>query len=487
MPLWQEFVGGFYKALSPVIAADTAVNLYTETRAIPGSAKQVTIYGTPGLSSVLSVDPQGCRGLFTQDGRTFAVYANTLYEIDFVNAVATERGIVPDDGAPVSFASNGQGGDQLGLVSGGSLLVLDLATNDLETVTLPFSDPVMIAFIDGYGLINQADTPIVWFSALEDLTSWDALDFFTRSGTSDNIVGIGVSRDRVLALGTQTSTWYYNSGDADTPFLPYPGTTMQVGLAAPWLMAVYSDVFYWVAQWPTGQRQVVRASEPSAQAVSTPPIDRFLAACTTLDDAELTIYEQEGHPFVCLTAPSSPDAIQTYCFDVRESLWHARAGWDDVLGVFTRWRVRGMTQANGAVYAGDYATGDLYEVDLDTYDEDGDILRRERTAPYLGSNNQWVFLDAFELGTQPGVGLSSGQGSAPLVTLEISRDSARTWVNAGDRSLGARGDYDARTIWNRLGRVRQDRLVIRVTQTDPVKTVWGPGAWLRFTSGTQQL
>lgn len=487
MPLWPQLIGGFYQALSPAIAADTAVNVYTETREVPGSPKVMTLYGTPGRRVVLTVDTAVCRGLFTQDGRTFAAVGTTLWEVDFSVPQAVNRGTIPDDGGRVYFTSNGQGGDQLGIVSAGTLLVLTLSTNALVTVALPFPDPVMIAFIDGYGLINQANTPIVWYSALEDLTTWDGLDFFTRSGTSDNVVGLGVSRDRVLVLGTQTATWFYDSGDVDTPFLPYPGTTMQVGLANPALLGVYNDVFYWIAQWPNGLRRVVRATEPTVQPISTPPIDRLLVGEEALTDAELMVYEQDGHPFVCVTLPAIGEDIKTYAYDVRESLWHARAGWDAVGGVWTRWGARGVTSIDGAVYVGDAVTGELSALELDTYDDRGDILRRERTAPYVGADNQWVFIDAFELGTQPGVGLASGQGSDPRVTLEISRDGARTWVNAGSRSVGAQGDYRARTIWNRLGRVRQDRLVVRVTQSDPVKTVWGPGAWIRFSPGTGQL
>jgi hypothetical protein len=86
----------------------------------------------------------------------------------------------------------------------------------------------------------------------------------------------------------------------------------------------------------------------------------------------------------------------------------------------------------------------------------------------------------------PGAGLVLGQGSDPQATLEISRDSAHTFVNAGNAPLGKLGEYQDRAIWRRLGRARADRLVIRVTQTDPVPCAW-TGAWLRTTNGTGEL
>jgi hypothetical protein len=72
------------------------------------------------------------------------------------------------------------------------------------------------------------------------------------------------------------------------------------------------------------------------------------------------------------------------------------------------------------------------------------------------------------------------------VELWISRDAAQTWISAGAATIGAVGQYLARAIWRRLGRVRMDRLVLKVRQTDPVPCAW-LGLHLRSTSGTGLL
>lgn len=492
--LWSEFCGGFYQALAPVMAADQAVNLYTETRQVPGSPKQVFMFGTPGLKLFTSVATQGNRGWFSQDGRTFTVVGNTLYEVDADAVTTTSRGTLADDGLSVFFASNGAGGDQLGIVSAGTLRVLNLATNVLSAaISLPFSNPVMIAFLDGYGLINEADTPIVWFSALEDLTTWDALDFFTRSNVSDNVIGIAATKDRIACLGSKTTTWYYDSGDADTPFVPYPGTTIQTGLLEPALLGVYNDELFFVAQSERGQIRIARLHDTEVQTISTPPIDRFLATAPTLSDAELLIYYQDGHAFVTVTAPRVTEDLQSPCYDITEGLWHFRAGWNSTTGRYTRWRARGSAVEGTQVFVGDYANGNLYTLDLTQYSDDltsstTAVLKAERAAPYASGVPQWLFLNAIQLLAQAGVGLSgSGQGSNPMVQLDISRDGAQTWINCGLRGLGRLGEYTARTIWRRLGRVRADLLVIRISITDPVQRAFGPGLYLDVESGTGQL
>lgn len=493
--LWQAWCGGFYQALSPVMGADQAVNIYTETRQVEGSPKNIFMFGTPGLKLLTTVATAGNRGWFSQDGRTWTVVGNTLYEVDVDAATTTVRGTITDDGLRVYFASNGAGGDQLGIVGAGQLKVLDLVTNVLSAaISLPFSNPVMMAFLDGYGLINEAESPKVWYSAIEDFESWDALDFFTRSNTSDNLVGIAVSKDRIAGLGSKTTTWFYDSGDADTPFVPYPGTTIQTGLAHPSLVGAYDDELLFVAQSDRGQLRMARLQDTQVQTISTPPIDLFLAEATSLADGELLIYHQAGHTFVTVTLPSSTRDLQSACFDLTEGLWHFRAGWDSATGRYTRWHARGSAVEGNTVCVGDYNSGALYTLDLARYADAADesdgtrVLKRERTAPYASATPEWLFINEIHLLAQAGVGIGgSGSGSDPMVTLEISRDGANTWIDCGLKPLGKLGQYVTRTIWRRLGRVRADLLVIRISQTAPVKTAWGPGLWLDVESGSGQL
>lgn len=486
MPLWPQFIGGAYRARSGVIANDLAINVFRETTQEDSESKQGTFYGTPGLHQRLTTTGVSCRGIFSQDGRTFVVMGDRFYEIDTITWTATDYGQILTDGKPVSIASNGRGGEQLAIVGGGQLKIFDLLTNTLSAaVVLPLTnDPVIVVFIDGYFVLLEADTIRVWFSALEDGTSWDALDFFARSETSDNLIGMVQLRNRLWIFGTQTSEVYYNTGDNDTPFQPYPGTLMQEGASSAYAISVIGETVIWLAQDNQGKHRIVIASDYEPATVSTPAISYAIAQYDTVADAEVLVYEQEGHQFAIFTFPSGN---ATWAFDVTEKEWHQRAAWDTSLGQFYRWRARGAAATDGGVVVGDFETGDLYTLDLDLYEDNGDMVRRLRRAPYLSSENQWLFVDQFELGMEAGVGLASGQGSDPVVELNISRDNGKTWESAGNGTIGAMGEYETRAMWTRLGRSRSDRLVFEVVQTDPVKTVWGPGAWLRVTPGSGAL
>lgn len=489
MALLPAFIGPAYRARSSVMAADTCINQYMETTAISQEVKRVAYYGTPGLKSyITSTGALGCRGMFEQDGRAWAVFGMSLFEFNFtLGTVVLITATLPNDLQPVSFACNGRGGEQLVIVSGGSLFVFDLLTNLLSAaIALPLTNaPVQVEFMDGYFLLLEANTVRVWFSALEDGRSWDPLDFFAKSLTSDNNVGMRVYRDRLWLFGSSTSLVYYDTGDADNPFAPYPGSVMQEGLVTPWAIAVQGEAIFWLAQDNLGRNRMVSASDYAATPISTPAIGFALASYSTIADCEAFPYEQEGHPFIVWTFPTGD---QTWVYDTREQAWHERQSWDAAKGQPHHWRVRGFCAHNSLLLVGDETTGAIYTLDLDTFtDGTGNVLRRARRAPYLSQENQWMFLQRFEMGIQPGVGLGSGQGSAPNLMLSISRDGGFTWSPPLLASMGAQGVYGDRAIWRNLGRVRADRLVFEVTQSDPVRTVWGPGAWLKAIPGTGQL
>lgn len=487
MPLFSNFVGPAYRARSAVMAADTLINLFVEVAEVAEEAKQGALYGTPGLKNLMTIiGAAGCRGAFQVDNRGWVVCGPLVFELSLpFFTTATFIGSVTDDGLPVTMASNGRGGEQLLICSAGQLYVFSLTTGAFTgPIVVPFlNQAVMIDYIDGYFIVNEKNTPTVWFSALEDGTSWSGLDNFVRSETSDNIIGIKVLNNRVWTMGSQSGEIYYNTGDATNPFQPFPGTVMQEGLVCYSAIAISGESLVWLAQDSQGRNRIVTASSPQPAVLSTPPISFALANYATIDDCEVLSYEQEGHPRVAFTFPS---VGITWCYDQRSKGWLQLQGWDNASGTYVRWRARGFCSFMQKLIVGDYQNGNLYTLDLDTFTDNGSTLMRERTAPYLGTDNQSLFLDQFELGMEAGVGLASGQGSDPQLMLDVSWDGAKTWGPVTTASVGKMGDYGAAADWHQLGSGRQDKLVLRVRQSDPVRAVWGPGAWIRATPGTGQ-
>ncbi len=469
--------------------AEQCTNLYAASVESQTNSKSKVLFGTPGLDPLLEVDSTSCRGLFSEDGRTWAAIGAFLYELNLTTNTATSIGTIANDGKPVSFASNGRGGEQLAICSGGELYVLELDTGTFTgPIALPLTNPARsVSFLDGYGLILEADTVKGYFSALEDFTDVDALDFFARSQTSDNFVAMAVLRDRIWMIGSATTDVWFDSGDADTPFVPYPSAVFPYGIVGPDALTSDGESLYWLAQYDQGRAGFVRATEGGVQPISTDAIDFVVAQATSLDDTEALSYWQEGHFHACWTLPSAGTCGATYCFDSKEQLWHTRSYFDQTLGIDMRWRVRGIASTSHGLICGDFETSNIYILSLDCQTDNGSMIKRVRRAPYLSADATIGFVDQFELGAEVGLGLNQGQGSDPQAMLRISRDAGKTWGPTLMAPLGKQGNYLTRTVWHRLGRVRLDRLVIEASVTDAVPIRWGPGAWLRITPSNGQL
>lgn len=308
MPLWPQFCSGSYRTRSTTQDAELCINLYPETIQSQGNAKHSTLYGTPGLDFLVTATGKTkCRGVFSQDETTLVVVEDTVYTYDPVLITLTVLGTIANDDAPVSMSSNGRGGEQVLIVGGGSVYVYDIQAGTLSAaITTPLSNAaVQCAYIDGYFMLLEADTVRVWFSALDDGTLWDALDFFARSQTSDNIIGICALKDRLYVIGSLTGELYYDTGDADNPFAPYPGSVFQEGLVGPWALGVLDESVVWCARGSDGRGRFVRTGDSNPQPISTPAIDFALSNYVDLSDAELLIYSQEGHQFAAWTFPSA--------------------------------------------------------------------------------------------------------------------------------------------------------------------------------------
>lgn len=462
MPPYPRFLGGSYVAQSPISAQELTVNLYPEQKA-PGTAYQGAqhdLYPTPGVDAfATSAGSQG-RASFSQDGRMFVVISATLWEVSS-DGTLTNRGTVAVDGNPATICTNGDGGGQLFITSGDNGYLLDLTSNVFSTVRTGAT--TMGIAIDGYFGALDAATSTLFLSDLLDGTTWDPTQFAQRSIQSDPWVSVIVLDRYVWLLGTQTSEIWYNAGTFPFPFAPHPSGLVDYGTAASFSPAVVAGTLVWLAQTADGTGQVVSASGFSPQVISTPALDVALAGYAMLSDAVGDTYQDLGHTFYILTLPG---ANATHVYDTTTQLWHNRGTWLAESMRYDAWRPLHHAFCFGKHLMLDRASGLIYRLSSTSgVDVESRPIRRLRRAPLLVSEKR-VFIAAFELLLEWGLGLASGQGSNPQVSLRISTDGGKTWGSEHWRSAGARGAYGTRVRWSRCG--GGARLVYEIAMTDPI-------------------
>lgn len=73
---------------------------------------------------------------------------------------------------------------------------------------------------------------------------------------------------------------------------------------------------------------------------------------------------------------------------------------------------------NGTHYVGDYANGNLYALDLDTFTDNGALIERERAWSVIESENRWIRHNRLELICEMGVGLNGATLPGTILVLD---------------------------------------------------------------------
>jgi Neuraminidase (sialidase) len=130
---------------------------------------------------------------------------------------------------------------------------------------------------------------------------------------------------------------------------------------------------------------------------------------------------------------------------------------------------------NGKTYVSDYSNGNLYYYSDNSYTDAGQPIKRQLTTRHIRDGGNELRISTVFLEMETGVGLISGQGSDPKISMEKSKDNGRTWGIPRVTSFGKMGQYQTpRAIWNRCGSAKD--FVFRFTMTDPVDFIVTGGA-----------
>jgi hypothetical protein len=114
---------------------------------------------------------------------------------------------------------------------------------------------------------------------------------------------------------------------------------------------------------------------------------------------------------------------------------------------------------------GDYETGNIYSLEMDVYTDNGDPIKRVRTAMTISSQQLRQFFSTLQIVMETGVG--DLVTTNPLLMLRFSDDNGHSWSDEKTCSLGKIGEYGRRAIYRRLGMGRNR--VWEISLTDPVK------------------
>lgn len=462
-------VGPSYEQRSLPFDAQRSINLFP---VIDQMGKEVaSMYSVPGKQLFANAGIGPVRGCFAPaNGRSFVVSGAGLYEIDSAG-IATLRGSLDTSAGNVSIAENGL---QLAVCDGSKLYILTYSSNSFTKVTdVDFPSQVgTVSYIDGYFIVNEVNTGRFYISAINDGLSWGPLDFATAESSPDNLECVINALGQAWLFGTYSSEVWTNTGSSTFPFSRISGAKLEVGILSPYSAIEIDNSVMWVGRDRFGQGIVYKAQGFSPVRVSTTPIERRIQQATSPDDIKAYAYQDEGNTFYVLTGGGLETSL---VYDLTTQQWHERAYFND-FGVFETDRASCHMFVFNKHLVGDKETGSIYHLSMDYFTDGDDELVRERVYTHLSDEGQRIRYNALEIGFEVGVGLQTGLGENPLVSLALSRDGARTWIDCGNAQMGATGQYQKKVEFRRLGIAEQMTFKIRIS--DPIKVAI-TGSYLR--------
>lgn len=452
-------VGGSNEQRSLPFDGQRTINLYA---VFDEQGKEVAaLYGTPGLLTFANIGTGNIRdAFFATNGRAFAISGSALYELDAAGN-GTIRGTLDQNQGITYMVENGQ---QLGICDGKSLYMLRYSDNDFQKVTDPdLPDVGTLDYIDGYFVVTELSSGRFRISGLYNGLSWGALDFATAESSPD-FLGRAINALGLLwLLGDFTGEAWANTGDAAFPFERISGGKLSVGIAAPKTALELDESLFWVGQNKEGRGIVYRANGFTPTRISTSFVERRLQAVPNIRLLRSYAYQQEGHTFYVITGEGLATSL---VYDLTTKIWHERSYFNEH-GEHERHLADCCMVAFGKTLVGDRRSGKIYDMSLDYYSDDGEVIAADRIYTHISDEGEYIRARTLEIGVEPGVGTQSGAGSDPQIMMRLSKDGCKTYTDWFTAAIGKVGEYRNKARFRRLGTAPMMTFHMRIT--DPVR------------------
>lgn len=395
----------------------------------------------PGMVSSRSTSQSTPRGTIDLNGTIYAAYSGAVQKIvPGTSNTALTNGLTGTDG--VTWARNNAATPDLVVVreSGGAKVVSTTTVSAYPDADLP-ADVNSVDFLDAYFLFTQP-SGVLWASDLNS-TAVNALSFTTCEAQPDGLKRVFVSGNIAYAMGSSTIEPYYNAAGSPFPLARH-ATVIPVGLLT--TMAVAGQREGWDhGPYFVAHDRTFRALEGfTSRKVSTPDVERFLAA-STASTIEVQCYTFRGNGIASVSSDQG-----TWEYNVGTGQWHERLSTG-----LTRWRGSRAVKSASDWYVCDTEDGSLQKIDPATYTENGQALTfRVESAPLkefpLRAVIPHLFLDFTPASMNALISASLNGGSS--------------WGSAQTRSLANAAKWPVRV--NRLGLATHHGLRVRIDVSD---------------------
>ncbi|MES2367706.1 MAG: packaged DNA stabilization protein [Pseudomonadota bacterium] len=471
--------GSFYRSESLPISAQECVNLYTNIAEVSTPSKKQLFMPAGIVEACTAGENSYNRGGINFIEKPYFVQGHDLHRID---ATYDSFGVPTYSAVKVNgseelpgykmtiLAENGTAGGQICIVVPEldvqfNAWIYTIAGGLVQISDSDFNGPVSsVQFVDGYFLFTKKDGQQFFISDLRDGFSYISTDFSDAEAVPDPIVACLILANLPLIFGSQTVQAFQNVGGTGFPFVAVQGSILKKGLASIYGAIAYNEYAIFLGGGENERPAILIGNSNGIDRLSTIAIENEIGkySADTISNCFTWNYTQSGAQFVGFTFPGE----QTFVFDFRAKEWHTRSSINGA-GQVVPYRVSCVVDVYGVLMVGDSISNKIGILDKTVYTEYGGYVPRRFVTPQFDNEGWPFFMESIELFSQPGSGLTGGQGASPKVLLSISRDGGMTFEDPRTLTGGRIGEYNKRLIWNQCGRVALEAC-LKFEMTDPI-------------------
>lgn len=461
------------------------LNLYeVNSNGVSNPASKQAAIRTPGTSLYLTVPNKSIfRGWININNTLYCVFGNSLYTIATNNTISL-LGTIASISGRVSMAFNGF---QLMIDDGTVGYCYTFATRILSVISGgSFYPSGFITYQNNQIISMQPGTNTVWFSNLNDCTTWNALDFGSMESDPQAGIGVFATPNYLFVFGIYTTEVWTNTGAQFDPFEPIPGVTIPYGCASKYSICYTNQTLIWLSQNRQGQAMLVGLG--SGQVLSgfggfipqnlLNEADTYtLQQVSYIHDAKAVTFQFNGHIFYAITFPT---ANVSYIYDTNTRKLIQWASWfaestntngttNYILG---RHLFDDFIEFNGMLLVADYrGGGNILQLSPAVYTDynsgvDNSIPVR-CVLPAIRSEGKRLTINSIEIDYERGTSEFSQANETTnqalnqsLLTMSFSKDGGRTYPYVRQIPFGYSGQYSLRAKANRFGTFRYGALKI---------------------------
>lgn len=304
---------------------------------------------TPGLEQVSATGKGGIRGLIDVNGVLYVVFTGSVVTVAAGVVTTLTGSISGSDGVTLARNNRVTGGVSTPDIvavreDGGAYVLTSTTVSAYPDADLP-ATVNSVTFLEGFLLFSVPDGRI--FASELNSTGINALSFATAEARADGLQRIIIRGNIAYAMGGTTIEPWKNVGTSPFPLQRSP-TVLQVGLLTTMAVAGFEDSWNAPTFFVSADGRVMALSGYETAPVSTPDVERFIAA-STASTVTVTAFVWKGRSFIAVSSD-----IGTWVLDVEARSWHERGSTGT-----TGWRARYSTYSGDQWVFGDTLSGDL--------------------------------------------------------------------------------------------------------------------------------